>query len=124
MPQIRRNPQLRQILLAASTPYYFKFKLSGDIVSAIQVAWHDATSNFTVTAYSSCYEDPDVPDTAAAGPDLEYWFEETDISITGAAASAAGSEVVHVGNMGAKWLLLKVEPSADSDVSFLTHGKV
>ena len=126
MGQISRpNPIApRQEILLANTPYYFKVKLSSGLINAIQVQWHDATSSFSITPYSSLVEDPDVPATAAAGPDLLFWHDESaDISFTGAVASAAGCDVVHIGNNGAKWILLKFDVAANSDITILAHGK-
>jgi hypothetical protein len=124
--QIRRHNIIapRAILLAASTPYYYSVKLSDGLVSSIQIQWHDATSSFTVTAYTSNVESPTVPATGAAGPSLEEWHNEsTALPITGASASAAGCDLAHIGNNGARWLLLKFDVAADSQISITVHGK-
>jgi hypothetical protein len=126
MGQIRRPAEKRETLLAAGTPFYRKYKLAAGLVGSVQIIWHDATSSFTVAAYTSNVEKPPVPADGAAGPSAEWWHDETtpgDILITGAAASAIGCDLVHLGNNGAKWLLLKFTVAADSDITIIVHEK-
>ena len=116
-------------LLAASTPYYYRLPMTtvttvpGQPMS-IMIQWHDATSAFAATLYTSNLDDPDVPAVAAAGPDVEQWHSEaTDVPIPSVTASAAGCDMIHMGNFGAKWGLLKIEPSANTSLTIITHGK-
>lgn len=122
-----RRPALlwdTEALLSASTPYYVRFPADAELVMSIQIQHHDATSAYAATLYSSNVENPAVPATTAAGPDLEIWSSEAaDAPIPTVSASAAGSKVIHLGNQGAKWLLLKIEPSANCSMSIILHGR-
>lgn len=125
MTQIRRRPAPREVFLAASTPYFRKIKLAGGMVGSVQVQWHDATSAFTIKAYTSNVED--APEPAAGGTaDVEYWHDETtpgDIIFAAATGAAAGCDLVHLGNNGAKWLMLQFDVTANSLVSITAHEK-
>jgi len=127
MGQIRRSVPItsRQVMAAGSAdPHYVAMKLSSGLISAVQIIWHDDVSNFTVTPYTSLMDKPTIPASAVAAPTLEHWHDESaDISITGPTAVGVGCDVVHIGNNGAKWLLLRFTLTAASIVTVLVHGK-
>ena len=125
MSQIRRPPQKAKILLSASTNYFFPVKLAAGIVGSIQVQWHDATSQFTIVAHTSNVEDPPVPDPTGT-VDAEFWMDETapgNLVFGAATASAAGCDLQHIGNNGAKWLLLEFVVAANSIITITVHEK-
>lgn len=126
MSQIRRVNLIkkREDFLAADDPIYVKFKLSAGIISSFQISWHDATTAFAATFYTSNWDDPPVPANGAAGPSAEYWHDESsDVTIPTVTAGAVGCDLFHLGNNGAKWGLLKIAPTANSNLSILTHEK-
>ena len=65
---------------------------------SIHIAWLDATSSATIVFQTSIFDGYDAP-FDAAGSAWE-WETESGVSITGPAASAAGSTTVHVSNLG------------------------
>lgn len=93
-------------------------------VQSFQLVWHDATSSTSgIKVYSSNLADPQHPSETSDAVDLEQWYEETSITMTGPSASAAGSEVIHIGVLGCRWLLFEYVGDADSYISGWIHGK-
>jgi hypothetical protein len=88
-----------------------------NLLTSIQLIWHDATTNGTFTVETSNHEDPDFDST-----DATVWTQEV-LTITSPAASAADSFMVHLGNNGAKWVRVKFVATANSLISIWPHGK-
>lgn len=111
-------------LLAASGRHFNRFSLTAPRVEGIHIIWENAAANFggNDIFYSSCLENPTVPATGGT-VDLEQWFAETGIAFTGATAVAVGSEIIHLGNNGARWLLWESDPTANSTVSSSLFGR-
>ncbi len=128
MSQITRTRPVvpKTSLTAAGGLSFFRISLAGHLLSAVQICWHDDTINMNSATkfYFSCHDNPTEPPFEDSGTaDLEEWHEDTGIAFTGAAGSAAGSEIVQLGNQGAKWLLVEFNPSADGEISIWLHGK-
>ena len=124
MSQIAR-PQAavaRQTITAAK--YFFHINLGSHLVSGIQCRWFDGTidANGSTKFYLSCMENPTIPATAGT-PAATEWDEDTTITFTGPAGSAAGNEVIHLGNNGAKHLLIEITFTAVGDIEWWAHGK-
>ena len=112
------------VFTAAGGLHYARYSMTSPRVQGIQISWDDNVADFDNTSvfFSSNLLNPAVPATGVA-VDLTQWFAETGIPFTGAAASAAGSEIIHLGNFGARWLLWQVNPTADSTVSSFLFGR-
>lgn len=54
--------------------------------------------------------------------DLTLWMEETALAGV-VAAGAAGSKLIHLGNNGARIVMLQVTATANSKFSLKTNGK-
>lgn len=80
-----------------------------------QIAWLDATSAATITLELTSYGRADVAYDAAAA---HYW-KDSGVSITGPAASAAGSALLNVENVRQSRARLKIVTSADSVIQVL-----
>lgn len=77
------------------------------------IAWLDATSSATITLETTSYSAEDAP-VDEAGSAWE-WYSESDVSITGPAASAAGSFALHAENLRSKRARLKIVAAADCE---------
>lgn len=75
------------------------------------IAWTDATSSATITLELSSFPDELAP-TETAGT---YQWEDSGETITGPAATAAGSTVVNLENVRQSRARLKIVAAADSE---------
>jgi len=108
--------------LVSGTAESFRVDSQEGTVTALQIVWHDATSAFTAKLYSSNRNDP--AETAnGTAVDKEIWTEETSVSIAAVTASAAGSQMIHLGNMGARWLQLELTPTANCSISIFANAR-
>lgn len=89
-------------------------------IQSLQISWDDATAAFTAKLYTSNNADPDVPTTG--DPNLEHWKEEP-ITIVGAAASAAGCDLIHMTGNGARHVLLAFIPTANGTITVTPHER-
>ena len=112
---------LHRVSVASSGKKFTRIGVGQQHVQSLHLIWHDATSNASaIKVYSSNLKDPTEPTSTV---NLEHWYEETGLTFTGPAASAAGSEMLHVGVLGCKWLLFEYDASANSLISLWIHGK-
>lgn len=74
------------------------------------IAWLDATSSATITLETTSYAAQDAP-VESAGSAWE-WYSESGVTITGPAASAAGSFELHAENIRSKRARLKIVAAA------------
>ena len=87
----------------------------------IHIAWKDATSSATIVFQTSLFDGYDAP-FDAAGAAWE-WETESAVTITGPAAAAAGSETVHVSNLGARVRArLVITTAATSDLEIYSSN--
>ena len=110
--------------LAAAGRHFVRFDLRAPFrVSGIQIVWENGAADFggNDKFYSSCLLNPTTP-AIGGSADLEQWFEETGIPFIGAVGAAVGSEVIHLANNGARFLLWECDPIADSTVATFTFG--
>lgn len=77
----------------------------------IDIAWLDAISSATITLETTGFDAQDAP-VDAAGAAWE-WKTEADVTITGPAASAAGSAKVHITGIGPCRARLKIVAAAN-----------
>jgi len=78
-----------------------------------QIAWLDATSAATITLELSNFGSHDAP-VSAAGAAWEW--EDSGLTITGPAATAAGSSVLNVENVRQRRARLKIVTTANSKI--------
>lgn len=76
----------------------------------VQISWIDATSSATITLELSSFP----PEEAATDAAASYFWKDSGVSITGPAASAAGSSVVNVENVRQTRARLKVVTAANT----------
>lgn len=83
------------------------------------IAWLDATSSATITLETTSYNAQDAPTTTAG----TYQWYPTAVSITGPAASAAGSFALNVADIYQRRARLKIVAAANSDFEIIngTH---
>lgn len=80
-----------------------------------QIAWLDAASAATITLELTSYGQRD-----AAVDNTDAWkWEDSGLTITGPAASAAGSELVNVENVRQRRARFKIAATADSKIQVL-----
>jgi hypothetical protein len=101
-----------------------------DLVQSIQISWPDATSSATIVLETSNFLVDNTTTAAAGSPVAAYddtggfrWTTETGVIITGPSASAAGSTMVHLGNIGSRRARLKITVAANTQLYILGHGK-
>jgi hypothetical protein len=110
-------------IAVASAPYYYLLPIAGSGITSFQISHLDATSAYSAILYTSNYGSPPVPATGGA-VNLIYWQSEAvDFPLTTVTAGAAGSKIYHVGNCGAAWGLLRITPTAASDITIMINGK-
>lgn len=97
-------------IAAAATQYIPVPVIRGAI--GCQIAWVDATSSATITLELSSFPVEEAANDAAAG----YVWEDSGVTITGPAASAAGSSVVNVENVRQSRARLKVVGAATTSL--------
>lgn len=108
--------------VASSATLYRRVRVAEGRLVGLHLQWNDGTTNGTFKVYTSGHPDPTEPATSGS-VDASMWKEETGLSITGPAASAAGCDVVHVGVNGAPWLMVSFAATATSDISIYAHCK-
>lgn len=105
--------------VSAGATHYFEISDGDAIVESVQISWTDATSNAAITLESSNFAPPDAAfDTAAS----YFWYPEP-VTITGPVASAAGTFMLPLGNVGQRRFRLKVVVSATTKLIIRTWGK-
>jgi hypothetical protein len=77
----------------------------------VQIAWLDATSSATITLELTSFDAYDAPYDAAGAA---YEWKDSGVSITGPAASAAGSSLVNCENVRQLRARLKIVGAAAS----------
>lgn len=113
----------------AAGTHYVEIGGVDDLVQSIHIAWPDAVSSATITLESSNFgvmdSAPAVGDPMARSTETDgyRWYAETAAAITGPAATAAGSFMLHVGNTGARRLRLKIVAAALTQLYIIGHGK-
>lgn len=100
---------------ATSTTVYYPVPVHEGVIG-IQFAWTDATSNATVTLELTNFDAIEAP-YAAAG--AAYEWKDSGLTITGPAASAAGSTLILVENARVLRGRLKVVTTANSSFVIL-----
>lgn len=122
MPNVSPSkPLLDNVAVANATVKRYRLTSMQEIVSSFQLCWHDATSAFTYKVFVSNDENPPVNEGGAL--DLTLWAEETALAGT-VAAAAAGSKLVHLGNNGARDVMVEITTTAASKLSIKTNGKL
>lgn len=112
-----------EFTISSGTTTFRRVYVGRGFVSGVQLVWKDATSAFSApTLYTSCDANPAVPDDNGSA-DLEYWTEETSLSYDAVSANAKGSQMLHLGNNGGKWLLIEIAATADCDMAIKPHAK-
>lgn len=99
-----------------------------DLIQSVQISWPDAVSSATITLESSNFG---VTESAPGSGVPTARYDETDgyrwatepVTITGPSASAAGSTMIHLGNVGSRRLRLKIVAAAVTQLYILGHGK-
>lgn len=110
--------------ITSGTEKWYRVGAPSGQICAVMVRWHDGTTAFDAPVfYTSNLDDPTVPADGASAPDLEQWALESSVTGTAVTAGAAGSQMYHLGNNGAKWVMVKVNPTANSIISFAAHAK-
>lgn len=109
-----RQPLFRGAQATGTTVYYPAPIHEG--VIGIQFAWTDATSNATVTLELSNFDAIEAPYNVAGAA---YEWRDSGLTITGPAASAAGSTLILVENVRALRARIKVVTTANSDFVIL-----
>lgn len=95
--------------------------LSADRVGqSIQLSWADNVPNFAANIYTSNWPDPDLPIDAL--PNLEHWVLEP-VAIVGASATAKGSDLIHLGNNNARWILVWFDATIGGPVKIYGHER-
>lgn len=100
------SPVLFSGRIATSTTLYVPVPIRDGKIGA-QIGWPDAVSSATITLELS--SQPVSP--TIAGP-ANHWTTESGVSITGPAASAAGSVTVNVENVRQKFARFKIVTAA------------
>jgi len=103
---------LFQGVIANATTKYIGVPLGSSGRFSLDIQWKDATSSATITLEST--QSPHTIAPVEEAGDAWEWKTETGVSITGPAASAAGSTKLHVSNMGPCRLRLKIVTAAQS----------
>lgn len=80
-------------------------------VIGLHIAWLDATSSATITLELTGFDALDAPLDIAAG----YKWKDSGVSVTGPAASAAGSSLVNAENVRQARARLKIVAAAACD---------
>lgn len=114
----------KMTVLSGATDF-FMWTPSASGTHSLQISWADATSSAALTLESSNYGKSEISGTLAraTNPGLAMWALESGVSITGPAASAANSVMVHLSQSGAKSYRVKIVAAADTVLWFRPHGK-
>jgi len=106
---------------AGGAIYYFEiYNVCDDRVTSAQISWPDAVSSAAITLEGTDFHDNEV----AAGAVASYFWAPIPVTITGPAASAAGTTLLEgLGNLGVKRLRLKVVVAATTKLYVRTWGK-
>ena len=97
-------------VIAAGTTYIALPITKGTI--GCHIAWTDATSNAALTVELTSFPEDDV----ALGAAASYFWKDSGISLTGPAASAAGSVEVNAENVRQSRARLKVVAAANTSL--------
>jgi hypothetical protein len=116
------QPIASEVFLLATGLQSRRFPVSAPHIAAFHIIWETAASNFTIRFFTSCLANPAQP-AATIAPDLEQWFEETGIPFAPGVGVAVGSQVVHLGNNGARWFLIEITPVANSTISVFQNER-
>lgn len=119
------RPLARRIDTTSGTEKWYRMRIEQGELASMQISWASAT--FTMDApvfYTSNWEQPAIPADGAAAPDLEQWTLESSIVGTAVTASAAGSQMYHVGNNGAAHALVKINPTQTETGVLSVHAHV
>ena len=114
--------------VSSSAVHYVELGGVDDLVQSVQISWPDATSSATIVLQTSNFlVTTDAPATGfpvarSAEVDGYRWADE-NVAITGPAASAAGSFMLNMGNIGVRRARLKITVAANTQLYILGHGK-
>lgn len=100
--------------IATSTTAYIGVPIHGDAIG-LYIAWKDATSSATITLELTSVNATDAPVTTAG----TWQWKDSGLTITGPAASAAGSTLVNVENARQTRARLKIVTAAACDFEIL-----
>lgn len=118
MPQLYNQVIARQSLAIGT--HRFEVGGSGATIHSIMIRHFDATSAYTGVIRSTNLEKLTAPIDNA---DADKWVLEAALPVTAVAAAAAGAQMIHVADNGAKRLQLELVTSAISDVEIVINGK-
>lgn len=114
--------------VSGTAVHYVEIGGVDDLVQSVQISWPDATSSAAIVLESSNFLVTD--DAPVAGAPVArktevdgYRWAVEPVTVTGPVASAAGSFMLHVGNVGARRLRLKITVAANTQLYILGHGK-
>lgn len=111
------------VSITSGVKHFERIPLPRGYVSGLQLAWLDATSAFSAPVlYVSNSDSPAVPADDAT-PSLAAWTIETGVAFDAVTASASGSQMLHMGNVGAKWLLVEISATANCSLELRPHSK-
>lgn len=83
-----------------------------------QIAWLDATSAATITVELTSFDAQDAPVETAG----TYQWKDSGVSLTGPAASAAGSVLINLENVRQKRARIKIVASANCSFEIYDGG--
>ena len=106
-------PLFKGAIASGTTKYIGVPVHSGKV--GLHIAWKDATSNATVTLEMSSMNATDAPVETAG----TWHWKDSGETITGPAASAAGSTLVHLDNVRQRRARLKIVTTADCDFEIM-----
>ncbi len=109
-----RTHQLFKGAVANGATQYVALPISGGTIGA-QISWLDATSSATITVETTNFDAIDALLTASAS----YKWKDSGLTITGPAASAAGSTTLNIENVRQKRARLKIVAAADCSFEIL-----
>ena len=113
-------PPLFKGSIPITTTQYVGVPIGDADIIELQIAWKDATSAAAVTFETSSFSAIEAPvDEAGAA----WEWKDSGITITGPAASAAGSTVVHLGNIGSRRGRVKIVTTAATDIEIRSSRK-
>lgn len=105
--------------VSGTAVHYFEVQSGDDLVTSIQISWADATASAAIVLQGTNFDSNEADILAA---DTFYWVT-VPVTITGPVASALGSTLVDVSNLGLKRLRVKVTAAANTTFYLRTHGK-
>lgn len=103
-----RNPLFKGTIANGATQY-IGVPIRPDGTVGLHIGWKDATSSATITLELSSFDSDDAPITEAGSA---WEWKDSGLTITGPAASAAGSVLVNVENVRHRRARLKIVAAA------------